>query len=85
MKAHPIEVLGLGQQFVAFADHPDTKRPYDWPQELPADLPAESLPLVDETMLRAFLDQAQALVPPELRPGRLPGELDSTSRSHWRR
>ena len=24
MKAHPIEVLGLGQQFVAFADHPDT-------------------------------------------------------------
>ena len=34
MKAHPIEVLGLGQQFVAFADHPDTGRPYDWPQEL---------------------------------------------------
>ena len=74
MKAHPIEVLGLGQQFVAFADHPDTKRPYEWPQELPADLPSESLPLVDEAMLRTFLDQAQALVPPELRPGRLPGE-----------
>ena len=30
-------------------------------------------------MLRAFLDQAQALVPPELRPGRLPGE--STARA----
>ena len=74
MKAHPIEVLGLGQQFVAFADHPDTRRPYEWPQESPADLPAESLPLVDEAMIRAFLDQAQALVPPELRPGRLPGE-----------
>ncbi len=42
MKAHPIEVLGLGQQFVAFADHPDTKRPYHWPQESPADLPAET-------------------------------------------
>jgi hypothetical protein len=75
MKAHPIEVLGLGQQFVAFADHPETKRPYEWPQESPADLPADSLPLVDEQALRAFLDQAQALVPPELRPGRLPGEL----------
>ena len=25
MKAHPIEVLGLGQQFVAFADHPGYK------------------------------------------------------------
>jgi hypothetical protein len=72
MKAHPIEVLGLGQQFVAFADHPDTGRPYDWPQDSPADLPAETLPLVDEIMIRAFLDQGQALVPPELRPGRLP-------------
>jgi Bifunctional DNA primase/polymerase, N-terminal/Primase C terminal 2 (PriCT-2) len=73
MKAHPIEVLGLGQQFVAFADHPDTKRPYHWPQESPADLPADSLPLVDKAMVRAFLDQGQALMPPELRPGRLPG------------
>jgi Primase C terminal 2 (PriCT-2)/Bifunctional DNA primase/polymerase, N-terminal/Protein of unknown function (DUF3987) len=79
MKAHPIEVLGLGQQFVAFADHPETKRPYEWPQESPADLPADSLPLVDEAMIRAFLDQAQALVPSELRPGRLPG--DSTART----
>jgi hypothetical protein len=74
MKAHPIELLGLGQQFVAFADHPETNRPYQWPQESPADLPADALPLVDETMVRTFLDQAQSLVPPELRPGRLPGE-----------
>jgi hypothetical protein len=73
MKAHPIEVLGLGQQFVAFADHPETRRSYEWPQESPADLPAESLPPVDEATIRAFLDQAQALVPPELKPGRLPG------------
>jgi len=74
MKVHSIELLGLGRQFVAFADHPETKRPYQWPQESPADLPVESLPLVDEAMIRAFLDQAQALVPPELGPGRLPGE-----------
>jgi hypothetical protein len=74
MKAHPIEVLGLGQQFVAFADHPGTRRPYEWPDESPADVPAEQLPEIDETTLRMFLDQAQALVPPELRPGRLPGE-----------
>jgi Primase C terminal 2 (PriCT-2)/Bifunctional DNA primase/polymerase, N-terminal len=79
VKTHPIEVLGLGQQFVAFADHPETKRPYDWPQESPADLPAESLPLIDGAMIRAFLDQTQALVPPELRPGRLPG--GSTARA----
>jgi hypothetical protein len=73
VKAHPVEVLGLGQQFVAFADHPETRRPYEWPQESPAELPTEALPLVDATMIRAFLDQAQAMVPPELRPGRLPG------------
>jgi hypothetical protein len=75
MKAHPIEVLGLGQQFVAFAEHPETKHSYEWPQESPADLPADALPLVDETTVRAFLEQALALVPPELRPGRLPGTI----------
>jgi hypothetical protein len=85
MKAHPIEVLGLGQQFVAFADHPDTKRPYEWPQESPADLPAEVLPLVDEAMVRAFLDQAGALVPPELRPGGLPGGSTGPGRTCRRR
>ena len=29
----PIEVLGLGQQFVAHAIHPDTGQPYAWPEE----------------------------------------------------
>jgi AAA domain/Primase C terminal 2 (PriCT-2)/Bifunctional DNA primase/polymerase, N-terminal len=79
IKAHPIEALGLGQQLVAFAVHPDTHQPYLWPDESPADMPAEQLPEIDETTLRIFLDQAQALVPPDLRPGRLPGE--STARA----
>jgi hypothetical protein len=74
IKTHPIEVLGLGQQFVAFADHPDTRRPYEWPQESPAELLLDALPLVDEAAICAFLERAQALVPAELRPGRLPGE-----------
>ena len=34
----PLEVLGLGQQFVAHAIHPDTGRPYEWPEESLADL-----------------------------------------------
>ena len=29
----PLEMLCLGQQFVAHAIHPDTGRPYDWPEE----------------------------------------------------
>jgi hypothetical protein len=79
IKAHPIEVLGRGQQFVAFAEHPETRRPYQWPQESPADVPLDALPPVDAPMLRAFLDQAQALLPAELRPGRLPGEAATGS------
>ena len=72
MKAHPIEVLGLGQQFVAFADHPETRRPYEWPRNRrPICRPKPAAGR--RAMIRAFLDQAQALVPPELRPGRLPG------------
>lgn len=29
-KTHKVEILGDGQQFVAFAIHPDTKEPYRW-------------------------------------------------------
>src|SRR6056297_2608527 len=34
-----IEILGLGQQFVAFGVHPDTGRPYAWTDEAPLDVP----------------------------------------------
>jgi len=67
----PIEVLGLGQQFVAHAIHPDTGRPYDWPEECLADLDIGDLPAVDEAAVRAFLDEALALVPDHLKPARL--------------
>lgn len=67
----PIEVLGLGQQFVAHAIHPDTGRPYEWPEENLADIDFGDLPVVDELGVRAFLDSALALVPDHLRPARL--------------
>jgi hypothetical protein len=51
----PIEVLGLGQQFVAHAIHPDTGRPYEWPEDSVADLDIEALPAVDDAAVRAFL------------------------------
>jgi len=37
-------VLCLGQQFVAYAVHPDTGAPYVWPEEGLADLDIDSLP-----------------------------------------
>ena len=38
IKRHPLEVLCLGQQFVAYAVHPVTNRPYEWPEDSLADL-----------------------------------------------
>lgn len=67
----PLEVLGLGQQFVAHAIHPDTGRPYDWPEEALADIDISSLPEIDAARAAAFLDEALALVPEQLRPARL--------------
>ena len=69
----PLEVLCLGQQFVAYAEHPDTGQPYAWPDEGLADLDIGSLPEIDAAQAAAFLDEALALIPPELRPRSLGG------------
>lgn len=37
-KGQRLEVLGDGQQFVAFHTHPDTGKPYEWPDEDPTTL-----------------------------------------------
>lgn len=59
LSAGRIEVLGLGQQFVAFGLHPDTGQPYSWLDgETPLDFTLEDLPLVDEEMMKAFLAEA---------------------------
>lgn len=67
IKRHPLEVLCLGQQFVAYAIHPDTGEPYAWPEEGLADIDIASLPEIDEGVVREFLAEAEALLPQELR------------------
>jgi hypothetical protein len=71
IKRAPIEVLCLGQQFVAYAIHPATGRPYDWPEEQLADLDIESLPAIAGEQASLFLDEAIELIPQHLRPNRL--------------
>ncbi len=54
---HKVEVLGDGQQYVAYATHPDTKQPYKWvsdsdlaqtkPQDLPVLTHEQAVDLVD--------------------------------------
>jgi hypothetical protein len=84
IKRHPLEVLCLGQQFVAYANHPDTGAPYAWPEEGLADIDITDLPEISVEAALAFLDEAYALLPEILRQRGLaalspPAEV---SRSH---
>ena len=72
IKAHPLEVLCLGQQFVSYAIHPGTGQPYQWPETSLADLRIEDLPVISEAQARAFIDEGLAILPESLRPARLP-------------
>lgn len=67
IKRHPLEVLCLGQQFLAYAIHPDTGAPYVWPEEGLADIDITDLPEITAEAAVAFLDEAYALLPESLR------------------
>ena len=71
MAVDKVEVLGLGQQFVAFGVHPATKQPYYWPNgEGPLDVPFAELPLVNEAACRAVLAELSAFMPSNSGPER---------------
>jgi hypothetical protein len=67
-KYPPIEVLGVGQQFIAYGVHPDTGEPYVWPVSTLTDLSPQELPAITEAQAREFAQQAFELIPPALRP-----------------
>lgn len=67
-KYPPIEVLGVGQQFIAYGIHPDTGKPYDWPVSTLANLTPDDLPGITEAQAREFAKDAYRLIPAELRP-----------------
>lgn len=80
-KRHPLELLARGQQFVAYAVHPETGRPYEWPEDSLVELPLSRLPVVDEAGCTAFLDAAWQLVPDEVRVNSI---LADAPTSTWR-
>jgi hypothetical protein len=59
---HRIEVLGQGQQFVSYAIHPGTKRPYRWRKGCPMTVLWIDLPEIDETLARTFLAAAEQVL-----------------------
>ena len=66
--AHKVEILGEGNQFIAYGTHPDTAQPYVWPEQCPLDVPLHELPLVTEEALVAFLDAVAPLIGVPERP-----------------
>jgi hypothetical protein len=59
---HRLEVLGRGQQYVAFARHPSTKRPYRWRRGCPMTMLWVDLPEIDEASARGFLATAERVI-----------------------
>lgn len=59
-----LEILGQGQQLVAFGIHPGTQKPYYWPSgESPLDVPLDKLPIVEEAACRDLLSELATLLP----------------------
>jgi hypothetical protein len=53
---HKIEVLGDGQQFVAYHIHPETKKPYFWPNfDGPLETQAHTLPVLTPEKAAEFI------------------------------
>jgi putative DNA primase/helicase len=59
---HQIEILGDGQQFVAFAMHPGTGNPYRWDGPSPLDVPVSELPLITRERAEQFKNEAEAII-----------------------
>lgn len=68
IKKHPLEFLAYGNQFVAYATHPDTGAPYQWVggDDLTAIAP-EDLPVIDRDQALKLMAIAEMMVPPSLR------------------
>jgi hypothetical protein len=63
VKPSRVEVLGAGQQFLVFAIHPDTGKPYTWiADESPLNTPFSAVPLVDWEQMKLFLALADEIL-----------------------
>lgn len=57
-----LELLGQGQQLVAFGIHPDTKKPYQWIAGEPGTVARSELPLITEAEARKLVNDAADLL-----------------------
>jgi hypothetical protein len=57
-----VEVLGRGQQFVAYGIHPATGLPFAWGEATPETTPLADLPTVTREQVAAFVEAAERLL-----------------------
>ncbi|MCR9236178.1 MAG: AAA family ATPase [Alphaproteobacteria bacterium] len=61
---HKVEILGDGQQFVAFATHPDTGKPYEWVSEHNlAETAISDLPTISADQAQELVDYFETIIP----------------------
>lgn len=60
---HKLEILGEGQQFVAFATHPDTEKPYQWLGQSLVDVTPEDIPVITADAARELIAYFESVVP----------------------
>ena len=58
-----VEVLGRGQQFVAFHVHPETGEPYKWPKKSVADILHDDLPTITREQAEEFVAYFESIIP----------------------
>jgi RecA-family ATPase len=90
---HKVEILGDGQQFVAYAIHPQTEKPYAWFDGVGAEglrgVPREDLPILTATLAAQVIEAFELLAAERvsvgawtLKAGALPLETTDNSRVH---
>lgn len=60
---HAVEILGDGQQFVAYAEHPDTGKPYQWVGDGLADVSPDDLPVLTRDQAARIFEYFYSLRP----------------------
>ena len=65
---HQIEILGKGCQYVAYAIHPQTGKPYTWEGLDPLVMPAELLPTLTPEKAKALIEYFESIVPASWKP-----------------
>jgi hypothetical protein len=62
---HKLEILGHGQQFVAFNIHPKTGKPFEWPGTQITDIPVDELTELTEDKAKEMVSFFESIIPQE--------------------